>query len=78
MNDIDEEDYPDYAEYVYDFYRQYDNDVGFKILKNNIKAQDLNLKLNKMKNMVDFGFAVDKIYKKLNEKTTIITAISIR
>ena len=67
MNDIDEEDYPDYAEYVYDFYRQYDNDVGFKILKNNIKAQDLNLKLNKMKNMVDFGFAVDKIYKKLNE-----------
>ena len=41
MNDIDEEDYPDYAEYVYDFYRQYDNDVGFKILKNNIKAQDI-------------------------------------
>ena len=61
------EDYSGYVEYMHDFYRQYDHDVGFKILKNNIKAQDLNLKLNKMKNIVDFGFAVDKIYKKLNE-----------
>ena len=61
------EDYSGYVKYMHDFYRQYDHDIGFKILKNNIKAQDLNLKLNKMKNMVDFGFAVDKIYKKLNE-----------
>ena len=61
------EDYSGYVEYMNDFYRQYDNDVGFKILKNNIREQDLISKLNKMNNMVNFGFAVDKIYKKLNE-----------
>ena len=37
MNDVDkEEDYPEYVEYMYDFYRQYDNDVGFKMLQNNM------------------------------------------
>ena len=68
MNNVSKkEDYSGYVEYMNDFYRQYDNDVGFKILKNNIKKQDLISKLNKMNNMVNFGFAVDKIYKKLNE-----------
>ena len=68
MNNVGKkEDYSGYVEYMNDFYRQYDNDVGFKILKNNIKEQDLISKLNKMNNMVNFGFAVDKIYKKLNE-----------
>ena len=68
MNSVSKkEDYSGYVEYMNDFYRQYDNDIGFKILKNNIKEQDLISKLNKMNNMVNFGFAVDKIYKKLNE-----------
>ena len=68
MNNVSKkEDYSGYVEYMNDFYRQYDNDVGFKILKNNIREQDLISKLNKMNNMVNFGFAVDKIYKKLNE-----------
>ena len=68
MNNVSKkEDYSGYVKYMNDFYRQYDNDVGFKILKNNIKEQDLISKLNKMNNMVNFGFAVDKIYKKLNE-----------
>ena len=68
MNNVGKkEDYSGYVEYMNDFYRQYDNDVGFKILKNNIKEQDLISKLNKMNNLVNFGFAVDKIYKKLNE-----------
>ena len=66
-NACKKEDYSGYVEYMNDFYRQYDNDVGFKILKNNIREQDLISKLNKMNNMVNFGFAVDKIYKKLNE-----------
>ena len=68
MNNVSKkEDYSGYVEYMNDFYRQYDNDVGFKILKNNIREQDLISKLSKMNNMVNFGFAVDKIYKKLNE-----------
>ena len=67
MNDVDkEEDYPEYVEYMYDFYRQYDNDVGFKILQNNMRTQGQ--KLNKLKNISDFEGIVLKIYQKLDEK----------
>ena len=67
MNDVDkEEDYPEYVEYMYDFYRQYDNDVGFKMLQNNMRVQGQ--KLNKLKNISDFGGIVSKIYQKLDEK----------
>ena len=54
------------VEYMYDFYRQYDNDVGFKILQNNMRTQGQ--KLNKLKNISDFEGIVLKIYQKLDEK----------
>ena len=67
MNDVDKkEDYSDYAEYMYNFYRQYDNDVSFKMLQNNMRAQGQ--KLNKLKNISDFEGIVLKIYQKLDEK----------
>ena len=67
MSDVNEEDYPNYAECMYDFYRRYDYDVGSKVLKDNIDIQDLNVKLNKLKNINDFGSTVDRIYKKLDK-----------
>ena len=46
MNNVGKkEDYSGYVKYMNDFYKQYDNDVGFKILKNNIKEQDLNFEI---------------------------------
>ena len=43
------------------------NDVGFKMLQNNIFLW-IGQKLNKLKNISDFGGIVSKIYQKVDEK----------
>ena len=62
------EDYPDYESYMNNFYRLYDGDVGFEVLKNNVRTDKQKLMLNKLSNINDFGITIDKIYKMLDEK----------
>ena len=69
MNDVDnKEDYPDYKTYVNDFYKHYEDAIGFNVLKNNMQVQNVNLKLDKLKTSTDFESIIGKIYKKLVEK----------
>ena len=68
MNDADKKEYYlDYTEYMYDFYKQYNDDVGFDVLQNNIRTQIQNLKLNELKNINNFGIIMNKIYEKLDK-----------
>ena len=60
MNDADKKEYYlDYTEYMYDFYKQYNDDVGFDVLQNNIRTQIQNLKLNELKNINNFGIIMN-------------------
>ena len=62
------EDYPDYESYMNNFYRLYDDNVGFEALKNNVRTDKQKLMLNKLSNINNFGVTIDKIYKMLDEK----------
>ena len=69
MNDVDkEEDYLDYKTYVKEFYKQYKDCIGFERLQNNMRVQDVNSKLDKLKNSTEFESIIDEIYIKLVEK----------
>ena len=60
------EDYSDYESYMNNFYKLYNDDVGFEVLKNNVRTDKQNLMINKLSNINDFGITIDKIYKMID------------
>ena len=62
------EDYSDYESYMINFYKLYDDDVSFEVLKNNVRTDKQNFMLNKLSNINDFGITIDKIYKMIGEE----------
>ena len=77
MNDVNKkEDDPYYETYVKEFYKRYEYFVGFEILQNNMREQDVNSRLDKLKNPINFEYTIHEIHKKLDTERQLHPCLS--
>ena len=77
MNDVNKkEDDPYYETYVKEFYKRYEYFVGFDILQINMREQDVNSRLNKLKNPINFEYTIHEIHKKLDTERQLHPCLS--